>query len=146
MKILKGPTSMTRITTTLLAAALMLALGTHSAIAASEGDMAPADKASNQLYWDGQAALKKSDWNAALKHFQDLEKLLRQKEPKSADAALYWEAYTLVQAKRPAEAKTATDRLHREFPQSRWAKDADSLVRESRPAAATVDADTSDEE
>jgi len=109
---------MTRITASLLAAALMLALGTHAAAAASEGDMAPADKASNQLYWDGQASLKKGDWNAALKHFQELEKLLRQKEPQSADAALYWEAYTLVQAKRTAEAKTAIDRLHREFPES----------------------------
>jgi HEAT repeat protein len=137
---------MTRITASLLAAALMLALGTHTAAAASEGDMAPADKAANQLYWDGQASLKKSDWNAALKHFQDLEKLLRQKEPQSADAALYWEAYTLVQAKRTAEAKAMIERLHREFPQSRWSKDADSLLRESRPASAKVDADTSDEE
>src|SRR6185312_13052715 len=100
---------------------------------------------SNQMYWDGQASLKKGDWNAALKHFQDLEKLMRQKEPQSADAALYWEAYTLVQAKRTTEAKTTIDRLHREFPQSRWAKDADSLVRESRPAA-QVNAETSDEE
>lgn len=137
---------MTRITANLLAAALLLALGTHGAAAASEGDMAPADKASNQLYWDGQASLKKGDWNAALKHFQDLEKLLRQKEPQSADAALYWEAYTLVQAKRTTEAKTAIDRLHREFPQSRWSKDADSLVRESRPAVTKEDTDTSDEE
>ena len=61
---------MTKTTATLLAAALMLALGMHDADAASEGDMAPTDKASNQLYWDGQAALKKSDWNGALKRFQ----------------------------------------------------------------------------
>ncbi|HEX5122475.1 MAG TPA: HEAT repeat domain-containing protein [Rhodanobacteraceae bacterium] len=137
---------MTRTTASLLVVALMFALGTHTAAAASEGDMAPADKAANTLYWDGQASLKKGDWNAALKHFQDLEKLLRQKEPQSADAALYWEAYTFVQAKRATEAKTTIDRLHREFPESRWAKDADSLVRESRPAVATTNADTSDEE
>ena len=137
---------MTRITASLLAAALTIALGTNAAAAASEGDMAPTDKASNQLYWDGQASLKKGDWSAALKHFQDLEKLMRQKEPASADAALYWEAYTLVQAKRTAEAKTTIERLHREFPQSRWAKDADALVRDSRPSAAKADADTSDEE
>jgi HEAT repeat protein len=134
---------MTRITTTLLAAALMLALGTHSAIAASEGDMAPADKASNQLYWDGQASLKKSDWNAALKHFQDLEKLLRQKEPKSADAALYWEAYTLVQAKRTAEAKGVLEKLRHEFPDSRWSKDADALIAQSRPASTKAESTTS---
>jgi outer membrane protein assembly factor BamD (BamD/ComL family) len=78
---------MTKTTATLLAAALMLALGMHDADAASEGDMAPTDKASNQLYWDGQTALRKSDWTGALKRFQDLEKLLREKEPKSADAS-----------------------------------------------------------
>src|SRR5262249_23041024 len=68
---------------------------------------------------------------------QDLEKILRQKEPKSADAALYWEAYTLVQAKRTAEAKSTIERLRREFPDSRWGKDADALVRDTRPANAT---------
>jgi HEAT repeat protein len=129
---------MTKTTATVLAAALMLALGTHAARAASEGDMAPTDKASNQLYWDGQAALKKSDWNGALKRFQDLEKLLREKEPKSADAALYWEAYALVQARRATEAKATIDRLHREFPDSRWGKDADALLRDARPATATA--------
>jgi outer membrane protein assembly factor BamD (BamD/ComL family) len=137
---------MTRTTATLLAAALMLALGTHCATAASEGDMAPSDKVSNQLYWDGQASLKKGDWNGALKHFQDLEKLLREKEPKSADAALYWEAYTLVQAKRTAEAKAQLERLHREFPGSRWSKDADALVQQTRPASAKVDTTNSDDE
>ncbi|MGH8174404.1 MAG: hypothetical protein ACREPX_14790, partial [Rhodanobacteraceae bacterium] len=89
---------MTRTIATVLAAALTLALGLQHAVAASEGDMAPADKASNQLYWQGQEALKKSDWPTALKRFEDLERLLREKEPQSADAALYWEAYTLVQA------------------------------------------------
>jgi len=137
---------MTRTTATLLTAALMLALGTHSALAASEGDMAPTDKVSNQLYWDGQASLKKGDWNAALKHFQDLEKLLREKEPKSADAALYWEAYTLVQAKRTAEAKTQLERLHREFPGSRWSKDADALLQQTRPASTKVDTTSTDDE
>ena len=137
---------MTRITTSLLAVAIALTLGTGRAMAASEGDMAPTDKAANQLYWDGQASLKKSDWNGALKHFQDLEKLLRQKEPKSADAALYWEAYTLVQAKRTAEAKNAIERLHREFPGSHWSKDADALLQQTRPAAKVDTSGTDDEE
>ena len=137
---------MTRTHASLLAAALTIALGAGSALAASEGDMAPTDKASNQLYWEGQAALKKSDWNGALKHFQDLEKLLREKEPKSADAALYWEAYALVQAKRTAEAKTTLDKLRREFPDSRWSKDADSLLRDTRPAGTKVDTGASDDE
>jgi HEAT repeat protein len=136
---------MTR-TNLMRAAALALALTTGPAIAASEGDMAPTDKAANQLYWDGQAALKKSDWNGALRQFQDLEKLLRAKEPRSADAALYWEAYALVQARRTAEAKSVLERLHREFPDSRWSKDADALVQQTRPAAKIDAKDLDDEE
>ena len=90
--------------------------------------MPPGDKASNALYWEGQAALKQSDWSTALRRFQDLENLLRKNEPKSVDAALYWEAYTLVQAKRTAEAKNTIERLRREFPDSRWSRDADTLL------------------
>ena len=137
---------MTRMTASLLAAALVLALGSSAALAASEGDMAPSDKAANQLYWDGQGSLKKGDWNAAMKHFQDLEKLLRAKEPKSADAALYWEAYTLVQAKRTTEAKTMVEKLHREFPDSRWGKDADALLQQTRPASVKIDSTGADDE
>ena len=138
---------MTRTTATLLALALTLATATRYTAAASDGDMAPTDKASNQLYWQGQAALKQSDWPTALKRFEDLEKLLREKEPQSADAALYWEAYTLVQARRTAEAKSVLERLHREFPNSRWSKDADALLHQAQPAAARTDpASIGDEE
>jgi len=132
--------------TTLLAAALALASTAHDVRAASEGDMAPADKAANQLYWQGQAALKKSDWSTALKRFTELERLLREKEPQSADAALYWEAYALTQARRTAEAKTTLDRLHREFPNSRWSKDADALVQQGSPAAVKSVGNGGDEE
>lgn len=137
---------MTRTTATLLALALTLATGMHSAVAASDGDMAPTDKASNQLYWQGQAALKKSDWSTALKRFEDLEKLLREKEPQSADAALYWEAYTLVQARRTTEAKGVLEKLHREFPNSRWGKDADALLHQTQSGTAKVDPGIGDEE
>lgn len=125
---------MKKIIPTLLALAMAGAFGTQAAVAASEGDMAPADKASNQLYWQGQAALKKSDWATALKRFTDLEHLLREKEPQSADAALYWEAYALMQAKRTTEAKGVLEKLRREFPKSRWSKDAEALVQPSSGA------------
>jgi HEAT repeat protein len=133
--------AMTRTRTTLLVIAIALSLGASAAQAANEGDAAPADKAANQLYWQGQAALKKSDWAGALKRFEDLERLLREKEPKSADAALYWEAYALVQAKRNVEAKNVLERLHREFPDSRWSKDAEALLQQTRPAPAKVDSE-----
>jgi hypothetical protein len=118
----------------LLALGVALALAGEPALAASQDD-APTDKASNALYWEGQAALKQSDWSTALQRFQDLEKLLRKNEPQSVDAALYWEAYALVQAKRTTEAKGVIERLRREFPQSRWSRDAEALLAQTRPPA-----------
>jgi hypothetical protein len=136
---------MTLTRSTLLGVALALALAGEPALAASQDDAPTGDKASNALYWQGQAALKQSDWSTALQRFQDLEKLLRKNEPKSVDAALYWEAYALVQAKRTTEAKGVIERLHREFPESRWSRDADTLLAQTRPAA-QADSGLADEE
>ncbi|HET7063058.1 MAG TPA: HEAT repeat domain-containing protein, partial [Rudaea sp.] len=124
----------------LLAAVLTIAAGGASLLAhaASDDAMAPTDKQLNQLYWQGHEALQKGDWTGALKRFSDLEQQLRAKEPQSADAAIYWEAYTLLQAKRTTEAKTTIERLHRDFPKSRWSKDADALLRQAQPASAAV--------
>jgi HEAT repeat protein len=135
MKTCQGFFSMKRMTTAALAVALALSLslGARLADAANESDVATNDKNANKLYWDAQASLKKGDWSAALKEFGDLEKMLRAKEPASADAAIYWEAYTLAQAKRTAEAKAQVERLRREFPKSRWLADADALTREASP-------------
>ena len=38
-----------------------------------------------------------------------------------------------MQAKRTAEAKGVIERLHREFPESRWSRDADTLLAQTRP-------------
>jgi len=119
----------------LLGLALALALAAQPALAASQDEAPSGDKASNALYWQGQAALKQSDWSTALQRFQDLEKLLRKNEPKSADAALYWQAYALVQAKRTTEAKGVIERMRREFPESRWSREADTLLAQKRPPA-----------
>lgn len=118
---------------TLLGLTVALAFVVAQAFAAGENDIAPGDKASNALYWQGQAALKQSDWSAALQRFVELEKLLRKNEPRSVDAALYWEAYTLAQAKRTAEAKGVIERLRREFPESRWSGEADALFAQVQP-------------
>jgi len=118
----------------LLGLAIALAIAGEPTFAAAVNDAPPADKASNALYWQGQTALKQSDWNTALQRFVELEKLLRKNEPKSVDSALYWEAYTLAQAKRTAEAKSTIERLRREFPESRWSRDADALLAQMQPA------------
>jgi HEAT repeat protein len=108
----------------------------------SEDAMAPAGKELNQLYWQGQESLKQADWNTALKRFAELEKQLRAKEPKNADVAVYWQAYTLMQAKRTTEAKAAVERLHHDYPASRWSKDADALLRQSQPAVKVAETAT----
>lgn len=136
---------MTSPRSTLLGLAIALALAAGPTFAASENDRPPSDKASNALYWEGQAALKQSDWPAALQRFVELEKQLRKSEPKSVDTALYWEAYTLTQAKRTAEAKSTIERLRREFPESRWTRDADALLAQMQPAT-KLDSATADDE
>lgn len=134
----------------LLAAVLMIAGAGASlfAHAASNDAMAPTDKQLNQLYWQGHEALQKSDWTAALKRFSDLEQQMRAREPQNADAAVYWQAYTLLQAKRTTEAKATVERLHRDFPKSRWSKDADALLRQGQPpaTAAKITTGTGDDE
>lgn len=120
---------------TFLRLAMALAFVAGPVFAAGDNDSPPGDKASNALYWQGQTALKQSDWSTALRRFTDMEKLLRKNEPRSADAALYWQAYTLTQAKRTAEAKAVIDRLRREFPESRWSHEADGLLAQMQPAA-----------
>src|SRR5688500_8112860 len=95
----------------LLGLAIAMALASGPPFAAEQGVRPPGNKASNALYWEGQAALKQSDWSTALRRFQDLENLLLKNEPKSVDAALYWQGYALVQAKRTAEARNVIERL-----------------------------------
>lgn len=95
-----------------------------------DGDMAPNDEQLAELYWQGQDALKKSDWSTARERFRRLEAELRKKEPASADAAIYWQAYALLQAKRTTEARATLEKLNRDYPHSRWSKDAESLMRQ----------------
>ena len=64
---------MTITRSTLLGLAVALALAGGPALAASQDEAPTGDKASNALYWQGQAALKQSDWSTALQRFQELE-------------------------------------------------------------------------
>lgn len=126
---------MTFIRPSLLALALAFAAAPAFAVL-DDGAMAPSDQAANRLYWQAQSALRAADWSTALQRFEQLEQQLREREPQSADAALYWRAYVLVQLRRTTEARTLIERLHREFPSSRWGKDADALLTPGKPATA----------
>ena len=139
-----------RIRPLVLSLALSLAAASAAPAAPTGAAMAPADRALQALYWEGHDALQKADWNLAIERFRALEQRLRAAEPQSTDAALYWQAYALAQANRAAEARTAVERLQREFPDSRWKADAAALVRGSArgaaPAAAAAPALAADTE
>lgn len=111
-----------------LALGLVLSAPSHALTAA---DGVPADPTASQVYWDGQDALQKADWSKALERFTTLEKELKAREPASADTAVYWQVYVLVQAHRLGEAKGAAERLKRDYPGSRWNAEATSLLARS---------------
>lgn len=125
-----------RFSTLLLGLCLFVLAPAHAVPA--DGDMAPNDKQLAELYWQGQDSLKKSDWSGALERFRSLETSLRRTEPASADAAIYWQAYSLLQAKRTSEAKVTLEKLKRDYPGSRWSKDADALMRQAQAGSATI--------
>ncbi|UHQ23009.1 hypothetical protein LVB77_20570 [Lysobacter sp. 5GHs7-4] len=90
----------------------------------------------NALYWQGHSALGAGDWKLAQLRFADLERRLRQNEPSTVDAAVYWQAYALMRGGRDQEAAALVRRLRSEFPRSRWNRDAAMLLHgKGRPAA-----------
>ena len=129
-----------------LALALAVAAGNAAVAAPSGAAMEPAGQALKALYWQGHDALKQADWSAALERFTDLEARLRSAEPDSTDAAIYWQAYALAQAGRRAEARSAVERLRREFPDSRWIGDATALLATASDARVAAPAAIEDEE
>jgi HEAT repeat protein len=52
----------------------------------------------------------------------------------------------LTQARRTAEAKATLDKLRREFPSSRWSKDAEALLQQGSPAAVKSVTEEGDED
>lgn len=131
-----------RFTPLKIALALALAVATGGAHAAlNDAAMAPTGSDAKAVYWDGHEALKRADWDAALKRFRDLEDRLRRDEPAAADAAVYWQAYTLTRAGRDGEARSTIERLHRQYPKSRWGSEADTLLGDKAPNKSGDDAD-----
>ncbi|MGB0134877.1 HEAT repeat domain-containing protein [Dokdonella sp.] len=109
--------------------------------AASDRAMAPSDQQLAELYWQGHEALKNADWSKARENFSRLEAELQKKEPASADAAVYWQAYALLQARRTAEARATVERLQRTYPDSRWLGDAQDLLRQTRGGVKIAEGD-----
>lgn len=119
-----------------MALAALLAAPVGAAVAAPQPkEGAPLAEPSKSLYWQGHDALGKRDWSTALELFRELEMQLTRSATEPADAAIYWQAYALSQARRVQEAKAQVARLRKDYPQSAWLDDAQALV--SRQAAGT---------
>ena len=121
---------------TILLGLCLLVMATAQAM--PDGDMAPTAKQLAELYWQGQDSLKKSDWSTARERFRRLEMELLKKEPASADAAVYWQAYALLQSKRSNEARATLEKLKRDYPDSRWSKEAESLMRQVQASSGST--------
>jgi len=74
-------------------------------------------------YDDGQKALREKEWTAAVEFFEQAIEA----DEKDADAAMYWRAYALYEARRDREAERQIRKLERGYPDSRWLKEAQVL-------------------
>jgi HEAT repeat protein len=81
------------------------------------------DDRQQAAYDRGTAAIDAGRWDAAARAFAGLA----DGGGKRADAALYWQAYALGKAGQRPAALDAIRRLQKEYPQSRWVKDAKAL-------------------
>jgi hypothetical protein len=74
-------------------------------------------------------------------HYDDALRLLDQvsrENPRRADAALYWRAYSLHKLGRKADALTTLNQLGSSHPKSKWVKDAKALELEIRQGGGTA--------
>ena len=77
-------------------------------------------------YDEGQKALREQNWNSAAEHF---EQSIEHGEG-NADAAMYWRALALYKAGKYREAERQVRSLERNYPDSRWLKEARVLQME----------------
>ncbi len=115
---------------------LLAAAALPVAAVPADADMNTADKELNQLYRQGQELMAKSDWREALDQFKRLEQRMVERGESNVDTAVFWQAYVLVQARQPADARRTVERLRKNFPQSRWIAEAETLLRQNDGDAA----------
>ena len=74
-------------------------------------------------YERAQRSIERGEWARAIEQFRELANA---NFPR-ADAALYWQAYSLDRLNRQAEALTTVAELLKSYPMSRWLNDARAL-------------------
>ncbi len=86
----------------------------------------------DDMYKSATDAMYQGNYDHAIRTFGEVASLHGRK----ADSALYWKAYALKQSGNKPEALATLAQLEKEYPQSRWKKDADVLKVELQGAAA----------
>jgi len=84
-----------------------------------------------ELYSTATKALNDSQYGQAAADFAQVAAM----RGRRADAALYWKAYALSRASNKTEALATLEELKKNYPQSRWLKDANALTLEIRTAS-----------
>ena len=109
----------------------------------SPQDQSAADR-EDELYEDGSDHLNDGKYEEALQKFTAVADM----KGKRADAALYWKAYSHNKLGHRNEALATIAELRRQYPQSKWLKDAGALEVEVKQAQGqpVKPGDTSDEE
>ncbi|HST78087.1 MAG TPA: tetratricopeptide repeat protein [Verrucomicrobiae bacterium] len=102
---------------------------------------AAAPSREDQLYAAGTSALDSGNYDDAIRAFDQVAGLRGRK----ADAALYWKAYALNKSGNKPASQAAIAELRKNYPQSRWLRDAGALELEMKGAPANPEA-ISDEE
>ncbi len=100
-----------------------------------------ADAHEDELYNSGTEALNNGDYDDAAGKFDRVAKLHGRK----ADAALYWKAYALNKSGNKGQALTTIAELRKNYPQSRYLRDAGVIEVEAKGASVNPN-DLSDEE
>jgi HEAT repeat protein len=77
----------------------------------------------DEAYERGTEALDQEQWDRAIQAFDSVVRMGGRK----VDGALYWKAYALNKAGRPADALAIVAQLRKSAPQSRWINDARAL-------------------
>lgn len=85
------------------------------------------------IYEQAMELIDEEDWSEALRPLNKLVSLNTR-----LDAALYWTGYTYGKMNRTASALSTLARLQKEFPTSRWAKEAKALEMEVRGKSGQV--------
>lgn len=97
----------------------------------------------DELYSSATNALNDGQYDQAITGFDQVAKIRGRK----ADGALYWKAYALHKLSRNTESLSALDELKKNYPQSRWLRDAQALRMEIRgPSSQDVDPSAGEDE